>query len=152
MFSGVYINCPQVLGFQSKNTAHFLLLKPFTQYKFSFHLVPITAGWPEAVWIQSLPNLFTHGQRWSNWTLWYQALNLNHSVTQFFSLSSSEHTVFWIHCVLNLQSSIHSFTLQFAYFMVFSTFCVFFSSIFPYPMVLFTFLWTCFLCVKPSEF
>ena len=27
---------------------------------FSFHLVPITAGWPEAVWIQSLPKAFTH--------------------------------------------------------------------------------------------
>ena len=28
---------------------------PFTQYQFSFHLVPITAEWTEAVWIQSLP-------------------------------------------------------------------------------------------------
>ena len=44
-----------------KNAAHFLQLKPFVQFFFiSFHQVPITAGWPEAVWIQSLPKAFTH--------------------------------------------------------------------------------------------
>ena len=32
--------------------------------EFSLHLVPITAGctWPEAMWIQSLPKIFTHDQ------------------------------------------------------------------------------------------
>ena len=42
---------------------NFLQLKPFTQYKFSFHLVPITAGRTEAVWIPSLPKAFTHDRR-----------------------------------------------------------------------------------------
>ena len=35
---------------------------------FPFHQVPITAGWPEAVWIQSLPKASTHDQRLGNRT------------------------------------------------------------------------------------
>ena len=35
---------------------------------FLFHLVPITAGWPETVWIQGLTKAFTHDQRCRNQT------------------------------------------------------------------------------------
>ena len=38
---------------QGKMQRNFLQLQPFTQYQFSLYLVPITAGWTEAVWIQS---------------------------------------------------------------------------------------------------
>ena len=31
-------------------------------YHFTFHQVPITAGWTEAMWIQSLPKAFMHDQ------------------------------------------------------------------------------------------
>ena len=48
---------------------HFLQLKPFTQYQFSLYLVPITAGWTEAVWIQCLAKGFTHDQQESNPTV-----------------------------------------------------------------------------------
>ena len=34
----------------------------------SFHLVPITAGWTEAVWIQSLPKASIHGRCCGNRT------------------------------------------------------------------------------------
>ena len=33
-----------------ENSAHFLQLTPFTILQFSFHQVPITARWTEAVW------------------------------------------------------------------------------------------------------
>ena len=45
-----------------ENAVLFLLLKLFTQYLFLFHLVPITVGWTEMVWIQRLPKAFTHDQ------------------------------------------------------------------------------------------
>ena len=35
-----------------ENSAHFLQLMPFTIFQFSFHQVPITAGWTEAVWYE----------------------------------------------------------------------------------------------------
>ena len=38
-----------------ENATHFLQLN--TQYQFSFHLVPITAGWPDTVWTQACPRL-----------------------------------------------------------------------------------------------
>ena len=48
--------------------AYFLQLKPFTQYQILFPLVPIPAGWTNAVWIQSLPKAITHDQRCENRT------------------------------------------------------------------------------------
>ena len=39
--------------FSGENAAHFLQLKPYIT-NFLFHLVPITAWWLEAMWIQSL--------------------------------------------------------------------------------------------------
>ena len=52
-----------------ENAADFLKLLLFTQYQFSFHLVPITTGLTGAVWIQSLSKVFTHDQRSGNRTL-----------------------------------------------------------------------------------
>ena len=49
-------------------SAHFMQLKLFIQYQSSFHLVPITVGWPEAVWIQCLSKAFTHDRRLGNRT------------------------------------------------------------------------------------
>ena len=53
------------LGRMQRNV---LQLQQFTQYQFSFHMVLITAGWTEAVWIQSLPKAFTHNLRCQNRT------------------------------------------------------------------------------------
>ena len=67
-----------------KYAAHFLQLKPFMQYQFiSFHLVPITAVWPQAVWIQSLPKACTHSQRRQNRTQtpWYLVQRISYSVS-----------------------------------------------------------------------
>ena len=66
-----------------ENAAHFLQLKPLTQCQCSFHLIPISAGWTETVWIQSLPKDFTHDQRRRNRTQtpWSQVQSLNHSAT-----------------------------------------------------------------------
>ena len=68
--SDFYINYQEVLKFtlsqshlHGETAVHFLQLNAFTQYKFLFQLVPITACWPEAVGIQSLPKAFTHEQR-----------------------------------------------------------------------------------------
>ena len=36
----------------------FCSCKPFAQYQFLLHLVPIIAGWTETVWIQNLPKAF----------------------------------------------------------------------------------------------
>ena len=46
-----------------QNAVYFMLLKPFTECQFLFHLVPITVGRPEALWIQSLPTTFTQSNR-----------------------------------------------------------------------------------------
>ena len=54
------------LIFLGRMQRNFLLLKPFTQNQLSFHLVPITDGWTEPVWIQSLPK--THNRRCGNQT------------------------------------------------------------------------------------
>ena len=35
-----------------ENKAHFLQVMPFTIFQFSFHQLPITAGWTEAVWYE----------------------------------------------------------------------------------------------------
>ena len=56
------ISCLSQSHLPGENAVHFLRLKTFTQYQFSFHLVPITVEWPEAVWIQSLPKVFTYEQ------------------------------------------------------------------------------------------
>ena len=57
--------------------------KPFTQYQFSFHQVPITAWRTEAAWIPNLHKAFTHDQRCGNWTPDLLLLGpvLNHSTT-----------------------------------------------------------------------
>ena len=67
-----------------ENATHLLLLKPFL-HQISFHPVPITAGWTEVVWIQSLPKAFTSDQRCANRTPDTQISgldHLNHSATR----------------------------------------------------------------------
>ena len=53
-------------------------------FNFSFHLVPITAGWTEAVWIQSLPKAFTRDKRCGieHRTSWSRVQQINHCSTR----------------------------------------------------------------------
>ena len=69
------MNYPQVLKLSlsqshlsGKNAHIFCNWSNSHSTNFSFHLVLITAGWPEAVWIRSLPEAFAHDQRWGNRT------------------------------------------------------------------------------------
>ena len=66
-FSGLYINYPQVLELllwqshlSGEHAAYYSAAVGIMQCQFWFHLVPITAEWTVAVWIQSLPKAFTY--------------------------------------------------------------------------------------------
>ena len=73
-FSGLYINYPQVLEHSFTVSPPWGECSHSDSTNFSFHLVPITAGWTEVVWIQNLLKSFTHDQ-------WSEVQYLDHSAT-----------------------------------------------------------------------
>ena len=66
-----------------ENAAHVLQPKPFAQYQFSFHLVQITSGLAQAVWIQILSKVLhmTSAVGIKPQTSWYRVQRLYHSAT-----------------------------------------------------------------------
>ena len=72
-FSGLYIDYPQLLELTlsqshlpGENSAQYSAAVAI--HKFSLHLVPITIGQKEVVWILSLPKAFTYDHRCGNRT------------------------------------------------------------------------------------
>jgi hypothetical protein len=83
------------------------LLMPFTQYQFSFQQVPITAGWPEAMWIQALPKDCIHDRCAGNRTpdlsllgptLYHSAM---HSTSHLYTPLDNLALVLTVCCVTN---------------------------------------------------